>query len=77
MPFLMDVDAFARKAAAAIERGDSYRVFPWQMGLVAKLLRVMPNAVFDALLSGRGRKPRSADAAPAVPPVDATDPGAR
>ncbi|TAG18456.1 MAG: short-chain dehydrogenase, partial [Rhodobacterales bacterium] len=26
--------------------------------VVAKLLRVLPNALFDRLMSGRGRKPR-------------------
>lgn len=58
MPFLMPVDAFADKAFAAITAGASYRVIPWQMGVVAKLLRLLPNALFDRLLAGRGRKPR-------------------
>ena len=59
MPFLMQPDAFADKAFAAIAQGASYRVIPWQMGVVAKLLRVLPNAVFDKALTGRARKPRS------------------
>ena len=58
MPFLMPADAFADQAFRAIERGVSYRVIPWQMGVVAKLLRVLPNAVFDRLLVGRPRKAR-------------------
>ena len=58
MPFLMKADAFASQAFAAIESGSSYRVIPWQMGVVAKLLRLLPNAVFDKALSGRARKPR-------------------
>lgn len=58
MPFLMKPDVFADKAFSAIAQGSSYRVIPWQMGLVAKLLRVLPNAVFDKLLSGRARKSR-------------------
>ena len=58
MPFLMKADAFAGQAFAAIEAGSSYRVIPWQMGMVAKLLRLLPNAVFDKALSGRARKPR-------------------
>jgi hypothetical protein len=33
-------------------------VIPWQMGLVAKLLRLLPNALFDRLLAGRPRKHR-------------------
>ena len=58
MPFLMKPDVFADKAFAAIAQGSSYRVIPWQMGVVAKLLRVLPNAVFDKLLAGRARKSR-------------------
>ena len=60
MPFLMQPEAFADKAFAAIETGSSYRVIPWQMGVVAKLLRLLPNAVFDQALSGRARKKRQA-----------------
>lgn len=59
MPFLMPVGAFADKAFAAIEAGASYRVIPWQMGVVAKLLRLLPNPVFDRLLKGRARKHRA------------------
>lgn len=58
MPFLMPAEAFADRAFRAIEAGVSYRVIPWQMAVVAKLLRVLPNAWFDRLLAGRGRKPR-------------------
>ncbi len=58
MPFLMPVDAFADQAFDAITRGVSYRVIPWQMGVVAKLMRLLPNGLFDRLVSGRGRKPR-------------------
>lgn len=58
MPFLMPADAFARRAMQAIEAGASYRVIPWQMGVVAKLLRLLPNGVFDKVLSGRPRKHR-------------------
>ena len=58
MPFLMKPDDFADKAFAAIQAGSSYSVIPWQMGVVAKLLRLLPNAVFDKALSGRARKKR-------------------
>jgi hypothetical protein len=58
MPFLMPADAFADRAFDAIVAGDSWRVIPWQMGIVAKLLRALPNRLFDRLLSGRGRKRR-------------------
>jgi len=58
MPFLLSADAFADRAYDAIARGVSYRVIPWQMGVVAKLMRALPNAIYDRLLEGRARKPR-------------------
>jgi short-subunit dehydrogenase len=58
MPFLMKPEHFADKAFSAIQAGSSYSVIPWQMGVVAKLLRLLPNAVFDKVLSGRARKKR-------------------
>jgi short-subunit dehydrogenase len=62
MPFLMPADQFADAAFHTITAGRSYRVIPWQMGVVAKLLRALPNAWFDRLLAGRARKPRRPDA---------------
>jgi short-subunit dehydrogenase len=58
MPFLLSPDEFAERAWRAIRRGVSYRVIPWQMGVAAKLLRLLPNALFDRVLAGRARKPR-------------------
>ncbi len=60
MPFLMDVDRFARQAVDAILEGRSFVVIPWQMAWVARLLRVLPDRAFDRLLAGRARKPRGA-----------------
>ncbi|HYP82823.1 SDR family oxidoreductase [Variovorax sp.] len=62
MPFLMQPDDFAGRARRAIEEGSSYRVIPWQMGVVAKLLRLVPNALFDRAVQGRGRKRRRSEA---------------
>ncbi|HXC40458.1 MAG TPA: SDR family oxidoreductase [Burkholderiales bacterium] len=58
MPFLMQPQDFAEQAFRAIEAGTSYRVIPWQMGVVTKLLRLMPNALLDRVLAGRPRKHR-------------------
>ena len=58
MPFLMQPEAFAERAFRAVQAGSSYRVIPWQMSVVAKLLRILPNTLFDRLMAGRGRKPR-------------------
>lgn len=59
MPFLLDADAAARRMARVIEAGRSYAVVPWQMGVVAKLLRVLPDPLFDLLFARAGRKPRN------------------
>lgn len=61
MPFLMRAEDFAEQAFRTIEAGRSYRVIPWQMGVVAKILRALPNPVFDRLLVGRARKPRAGE----------------
>ncbi|WP_418318058.1 SDR family oxidoreductase [Piscinibacter sakaiensis] len=61
MPFLMAPDKFADKAFAAITAGASYRVIPWQMGVIAKLMRALPNPLFDRLLAGRPRKRRRSE----------------
>lgn len=58
MPFLLPADEAVRRMARVIARGASYAVVPWQMGLAARALRVLPNAVFDALFARAGRKPR-------------------
>jgi hypothetical protein len=58
MPFLMPAPRFAARAVRAIARGDSYRVIPWQMGLVARLLRMLPNVLFDAIFSRAPQKAR-------------------
>jgi short-subunit dehydrogenase len=62
MPFLMQPQDFADQAFRTIEAGTSYRVIPWQMGMVAKLLRLLPNPVYDKLLAGRPRKHRQSQA---------------
>lgn len=61
MPFMLPADEAARRIARVIDAGRSYAVVPWQMAIVARLLRLLPNPLFDAILSGRGRKPRGLD----------------
>ncbi|MBL8327169.1 MAG: SDR family oxidoreductase [Rubrivivax sp.] len=58
MPFLIDADTFATRAARAIEAGTPRQVIPWQMALVDPLLRNLPIVVYDRLFKGRKRKPR-------------------
>jgi len=58
MPFMLPADEAARRFARAIERGCSYTVIPWQMGVVAKGLRLLPNWLYDRLFANAPRKPR-------------------
>lgn len=58
MPFLMPADRFAAQALRAIDAGASFRVIPWQMGLVARLLRLLPNGLFDLLFARAPQKAR-------------------
>ncbi|WP_422018502.1 SDR family oxidoreductase [Roseateles sp.] len=61
MPFLMPVDDFADQAVRAIRAQVSYRVIPWQMGVLAKLLRLLPNGLYDRALGSRPRKKRASE----------------
>jgi len=58
MPFLMPAERFAAQALRAIDAGSAFRVIPWQMGLVARLLRMLPNALFDLLFARAPQKAR-------------------
>lgn len=58
MPFLMRPEKFAVKAIAAIAAGNSYKVIPWQMGIVAKILRALPNFLYDFIFSKAPHKTR-------------------
>ncbi|HEY4372927.1 MAG TPA: SDR family oxidoreductase [Burkholderiales bacterium] len=61
MPFIMEAADAARRIRRCIDRGASYAVVPWQMGVVAKLLRLLPNWLFDFALSKKQHKPRAAE----------------
>lgn len=58
MPFLLTADSAAEKIGRAIDKGASYTVLPWQMAVVAKLLRIMPNSLYDRVLARAPHKPR-------------------
>ncbi|HJV80644.1 SDR family oxidoreductase [Noviherbaspirillum sp.] len=59
MPFLMPVDKFAAKAAAAIDAGVSSVVLPWQMSIAAKVVRALPNWLFDLAFANAPHKRRN------------------
>ncbi len=60
MPFLLNVDEAAERFARVIDARRPYAVVPWQMAVVAKLLRALPRSVFDRAFAHAGRKPRRA-----------------
>jgi hypothetical protein len=61
MPWLMRSEDFAARAARTIAAGRSYRVIPWQMAVVARLMRALPNALYDRLFTARARKHRDGE----------------
>ena len=58
MPFMMSADAAAAKMAALIARGRTFAVIPWQMAIVARVLRALPNWLYDRLFANAPHKPR-------------------
>lgn len=58
MPFLLPAAEFAKRAIRSIQAGVSYRVIPWQMGVVAKVLRALPNFLYDRAFANAPRKSR-------------------
>jgi short-subunit dehydrogenase len=59
MPFLLGADEAARRIARVIEARRSFVVVPWQMAFVGRAMRLLPNALYDALAVRAGRKPRN------------------
>lgn len=58
MPFKMSAPAAAANVARCIARRRAYTVIPWQMAMVAPLLKWLPIPVYDALFEKAPRKPR-------------------
>jgi NAD(P)-dependent dehydrogenase (short-subunit alcohol dehydrogenase family) len=58
MPFRMSADKAAKKVARAIRLHQRYTVIPWQVGVVAYILKHMPDPIYDRLFEKAGRKPR-------------------
>ena len=58
MPFILDADDAARRMARVIERQIPFAVVPWQMSLVGRVLKCIPNWVYDRLFVNAPRKPR-------------------
>lgn len=58
MPFKLPAQAAASQVARCIRLRRAYTVIPWQMAWVARLLKWLPNPVYDAVFEKAPRKPR-------------------
>lgn len=58
MPFILDADVAAARMARAIERQTSFSIIPWQMGLLGRALKLLPNWLYDRLFAHAPHKPR-------------------
>lgn len=59
MPFILDADDAAKRMAKAIECGNSFAVIPWQMSLVGRAMKCLPNWLYDLILKRAPYKPRN------------------
>ena len=58
MPFLMDADVFANKFASAVEAKVRFKIIPWQMGWVARFMRLIPPFLWDFAMKKAPHKKR-------------------
>jgi short-subunit dehydrogenase len=58
MPFMLEADVAAAHIARAIARQTAFTVIPWQMGLVGRVLKLLPRFAYDFLFAKAPRKPR-------------------
>ena len=58
MPFILDADEAAKRMVRAIERQTSFVVIPWQMGLIGRVLKLLPRWLYDGLFANAPHKPR-------------------
>ena len=58
MPFLMDADVFAYKFANAVAAKRRFCVIPWQMGIIARLMRLIPPFLWDFAMKKAPHKKR-------------------
>lgn len=58
MPFILTAETTAKKIVHIINHKKLYSVIPWQMAIVARVLKLLPNFIYDHLFSIMPRKPR-------------------
>jgi len=49
-PFLKDVDIAAKSFIKAIEKGKKTYIYPWQMYLLTKIVKVIPQSIIDLFI---------------------------
>ncbi len=59
MPFILEPADAAQRMARVIARGCSFAVVPWQMGLVGRAMKLLPNWLYDLILKNATYKPRN------------------
>lgn len=57
MPFILTAEAVAERIARIIEHKKPFAVIPWQMAIVATVLKLLP-FIYDRLFARAPRKPR-------------------
>ncbi len=60
MPFLLAADDAARRIARIARDGRSFAIVPWQMAIVGRVMKLLPDWLWDRALAGAARKPRRA-----------------
>ena len=58
MPFMLDADEAARRMIRVIEQQNAFTVIPWQMGMVGRVLKLLPRWLYDRLFARAPHKPR-------------------
>lgn len=58
MPFLLTAEEVAEKIVRITENKVLFAVIPWQMAIVARVLKFLPNFLYDRLFVNAPRKPR-------------------
>lgn len=50
-PFLLELNEATQKLVAALERRPSVYAFPWQLATIVRLMKFMPNFLYDPIVS--------------------------
>lgn len=64
MPFILEADDAARRIVRVLDSSKAFAVIPWQMAIVGRLLKLVPNSLFDRAMARRPAKPRKPEGLP-------------